>query len=148
MTTELIPKKYTSGEKPSGDFSRWGLKPPITLLHTLVLSLLCCKWQSVGIYTKTQAAGRRIRLTGRNIILRSDSLRKILTYLEWYPSISFEVHPSMGIFRAHRRIFIILRCLILRHQTYTTIICLANTHGQPNNPLVWPLQTSGSIHVR
>ena len=22
MTTELIPKKYTSGEKPSGDFSR------------------------------------------------------------------------------------------------------------------------------
>ncbi|KAJ0615274.1 hypothetical protein HanIR_Chr02g0072251 [Helianthus annuus] len=44
--------------------------------------------------------------------------------------ISFEVHLhlSMDIFRAHRRIYTILRCLILRHQTLYNHNLSSKTH--------------------
>ena len=148
MTTELIPKKYTSGEKPSGDFSRWGPRPPHSLAHicalTLVLQMTKCwyLYQNKHCRSKDQTDWSKhhpsIRQSSKDThiprmisfdILRGPSFDGYLS------SSSKDIHnPSMP---------------YPSTPMTTQQLCLAtHTHSQTNNPLVWPLQTSGSIHVR
>ena len=92
-------------------------------LNFLSISRMC-KWQNsltqhtAWVYIPIHSrSARRIRLMVRRIIFRIQCFRKIRKDLE---GSSFEDHQSKHIFRGDRRIYIILRSLILRARQMTT----------------------------
>ncbi|MFS7901416.1 hypothetical protein Hanom_Chr00s209971g01840291 [Helianthus anomalus] len=79
--------------------------------------LVCPKHTACVFIHKHSRSGRRIRQNDRKIICRTVGYRRIHVYLEgWYILRGSEV-SFVDIFRAHRRIDIILRWLHLSTQT-------------------------------